>query len=362
MVECKHQLYRFFVVSLILVILFFFLSLINNSFYFVLAQNNKSDENSSKIEKESSNETTSPKSEISSQVSPSTTPLLPANAAQSQELKNEKELTREQTAKDQNKIGKLYEDSDQLKEAEAAYKEGLKSQSAETRKDALDGLDRVIKKKKEDASRNDYLWKPLKTGVLDIIWNPLKTFLTTAIPFILTFGTLGLLFWWAWKWADKKGIEKGKNKLGIEQFADATERKIGGNFEKAFEAMLGKMHNHYRPRNLIRGNATLPIFVRSQETKLTEIAEAVIPQGWGKVFSWIMNKTLKSEFLIQGSVQEDGTSFGVLVILSRNGRILQSWSKQIPIGGATSSVDSQKDLAFEVLSYLKEELEYEHEC
>jgi hypothetical protein len=279
------------------------------------------------------------------------------NSSESTELKNisqtnnqgeqqrkEEQKKKEAAAQDQLQLGKTYEEADQFKEAEAAYIKALESE--QTRAEALEGIKRILQKRESFFQK--YFWSPLKTSS--------TTFLPAILPVLLLIGVYFLLK----NPADKFGKWRGQNKLMIGKFTDTTERKFGENIVEIFTATRMLMTEHYKPRALITKGIKMPYLLKSQTSRLVEIVESFAPKGWGKMISWLTEKLMQAEFTVRGTIQSSETHLDVFVILSRREEILRTWSRQMSISGAPVLLDEQKDLAYEVLMYLKEYFENEH--
>jgi hypothetical protein len=239
-------------------------------------------------------------------------------------------------------LGRMYEDNDQLNEAEAAYTKALESEAAPVRQRALDSLRRVVEE------NNSYQRKYI-TSLFGSTVERGTTIFFTALPAVL----LVLLVWWL---AERHGKTAGRNKVAIIAFTDSTQNKLGVNFTKVFEVVIGVMHLHYRARGPLRGMANLPVLARSQQAEIAELVESAAPGWLGKALAWATRKANQPEYSIYGSVQSDGATLTVIVILTRAGDTLGTWSENtaLPTGGGPSLLEVEEALAYKVLIFLKE--------
>jgi hypothetical protein len=239
-------------------------------------------------------------------------------------------------------LGRMYEDNDQLKEAEAAYTKALESESAPVRQRALDSLRRVVEDK--NSYRRKFITSPFGSMV-----ERGTTIFFTALPAAL----IVLLVWWL---ADRHGKIVGRNKVAVVAFTDSTQNKLGANFAKVFEVVIGVMHLHYRARGPLRGMANLPVLARSQQAEIVELAESAAPGWFGKMLAWATRRANQPEYSINGSIQSDGASLTIIVILTRAGDTLGTWRENtaLPTGGGPSLLDIEEALAYKVLIFLKE--------
>jgi hypothetical protein len=238
-------------------------------------------------------------------------------------------------------LGEMYEDNYQLSEAEAAYTKALDSESAPIRQKAFESLRRVVGK------RNSFKQRYFTSPVASLMERG-AAFVFTALPAALII----LVVWWL---AGKYGKKTGKGKVEIVPFTDSTKEKLGENFTKIFEFVLGIMHLHYKARGPIRGLANLPVLARSQQADIAEFVESAAPAGIGKALAWATKRLHQPEYSVYGSVQTDGAALTVLVILERTGETLGSWSEStaMPTGGGPSLLEVEEGLAYEVLIFLK---------
>lgn len=241
-------------------------------------------------------------------------------------------------------LGKIYEDNAEFANAEAAYTKALDSNSPPVRQKASESLERVVSKKNSLTRR--YLLSPLA-----LLADRVVTLLYIGLPASLVI----FLVWWG---AGKYGKRSGKGKVEIVPFTDSTKDKLGANFTKVFEFVIGIMHLHYRARGPMTGMSNLPVIARSQYAEIAELVESSAPGGFGKALAWATKRIHQPEYSIYGAVQVDGATLTVLVILERVGKTIASWSEStaMPTGAGASLLEVEESLAFRVLILLKERM------
>ena len=238
-------------------------------------------------------------------------------------------------------LGQMYEDNGQLSEAEAAYTKALESESTPVRNRAFESLHRVVTKNNSYTRKyvTSPFWAAVERG---------STIFITALAVMVLVAVAGWII-------RKYGKRVGKSKVEIVAFTDSTKDKLGTNFVRVFEFVLGIMHLHYRGRGAIRGLLTLPVLARSQQVAIAEFVESATPAGFGKAIAWATKGLHQPEYSVYGSVQTDGETLTVIVILERQGMTLSSWRETtaMPTGAGPNLLEVEEALAYKVLTFLK---------
>ncbi|MDQ3803252.1 MAG: hypothetical protein M3416_05295 [Acidobacteriota bacterium] len=231
------------------------------------------------------------------------------------------------------RAGMLYEETGRLKEAEAAYAKALDAATPSTREAAFVALRRVTEKSLSPL--NEYLLTPLgrplgRRG----IW--MARVFTAIILATLLVVLLGLYV-----------RRRGRNRLGIEPFADLTKDKAGGLFVELLKVEMEK-------------STALPLIVdgRSQFVNVVEMQAAselgelveLLPGSYGKIAGVVTRRVDKPEYSIGGLLVQDGESLQAAVSLKREGKVLRLWEVVL---SPPDLVGKQRVLASTVLSYLR---------
>ncbi len=237
-------------------------------------------------------------------------------------------------------LGRIYENLGRLEDAESAYKKALEDDSPAVRNQALAAIKRVAEKQQPNRWSSRFLWL---TGVT----------VAAACHFLVDSAfVLGvaLLCGWFYKIRVRR---RARGKLAISPFSDSTRDKIGPGLDEVFVHVLDRMRFHFRDRLAIRGQ-TIPILAQSQAGEVAELIKSLY-SGWQvKIFAWFIRNADQPEYSIRGSIQSDGRIFSVFARLERSGRTIKTWNRTFLRGEVA---EKEQDLAYEMLIYLKGEME-----
>lgn len=238
-------------------------------------------------------------------------------------------------------LGKIYERAGRLADAEATYIKALEAESDTTRQVALDSLNRVVHLRKES------LW----ARAIQVIPAPLRTGLSTSLAAIVTL-LLALIAGRGLLWGLRPLARwLGMGRLEVIPFADSTERKLASNFQGILSNMHAQMRIHYGRRGVMPGpvGVVLPVVVGGETVELTELVSGVADSATRAV-TGLLRGLSRPEYSILGSIQGDGARINIVMSLEHMGRPLRTWDE---VFVPDALFDTQKDLAYDVLLFLK---------
>jgi hypothetical protein len=242
-------------------------------------------------------------------------------------------------------LGDVFEKQDRLVDAEKAYAKALETATGPEREDARRRLEKLLVK--EHGIRSKYFdpwFEKFGTSFSEILFGALG-----AIPaLLLLWGLKGILKF--------VGGFRGRKKLQIGEFVDATDKSAGLALAELIRYVIEEVKEYYKPRDRFLHGAfgSLVIVESPGSEELVELAAEVVPGGWSKLLGFITKGLFRPEYVVTGMIQEAGFSYSMVIKLLRNGATIQTWQADAP---ARELSRLQNDLALGVALYLKEVVE-----
>lgn len=281
-------------------------------------------------------------------------PKLTEGSAQPQKMQNEKSPekgdgtaapTGPTAAGREIEIGCIFEQQDRLDDAEKAYAKALETATGTERDDARTRLEKLLAKKRGFKAKYVEPWlEKLRASFSQVL-----------------FGVLGAILALFFLWVLKRVLQplgkvRGKGKLQIGDFVDATESHAGLALAEVMKNAVEEAKAYFKPRDPFLRSAfgSLVVLQSPGSPELVDLVAEVVPGGWSKLLTFIAKSLSMPEYVITGTVQKAGSQFSFLIKLIRRGATIQTWQIAVPAGQVSSSQD---DLALDVAMHLKEVVE-----
>jgi hypothetical protein len=236
----------------------------------------------------------------------------------------------------------LYEDLRNWEAARLAYVKALEVASPNERAAAEADLRRVLEK---DAS----FWD----GYLNPFWSRLydrgESWLLTLIAGL----TAVAIVWVVLRVGGRIGKSRGKNKLFIGDFVDATTINASAVFTEVLKNAFERVQEYYRPRDRFRlGAWSAMTLVESPEPgALAELMSAIVSAESGKVWSLVRKSFFKPAYRVRGTFQCVQRRYRLWLRLQGPGGIVEAWDREFP---ASQYGTGQEQLAYEIAMFVKE--------
>lgn len=243
------------------------------------------------------------------------------------------------------RVGHLYEDQKNWAAAEAAYAKALEVASSQDRAAAERDLQRVLAKK-------ETLWDGYVAPFASRLYDQIESWFTTLVT---TVPVLALV-WVVLLFARKVGARRGKNKLLIGTFVDATRVDAGIVFAEILKNAIERVQEYYRPRDRFRfGAGSSMTLVESPEPgPLVELISEIVSAETGKVWAVIRKSYFRPQYRIAGTFQRIHGQYRVWLRLADSREIVGTWDRGY---GAGQYGGGQEQLAFEVAMFVKDQVQ-----
>lgn len=235
-------------------------------------------------------------------------------------------------------LGRTYEDQGRFKEAEAAYLKAAENDWPPTRQRALASLNRVV------ASQESFYEK--------YVASPFGAEVTTVVTVLLVVAPILLLYLpvrWYGKWA-------GRYQLKIGPIITSPKGETGAAFEQVAKTVHGGMRTHYGDLPpLFPPGTRLPMLAGSLCEEVATLVESSLPSITGKLMAWLIRRTSRPKYSIEGVVHSNSTQNNSALTLSlmREGKPLQSWDEEAAMN---EHIGRHRRVAFEALRRLVMEM------
>jgi hypothetical protein len=246
------------------------------------------------------------------------------------------------------RLGHLYEARHEWDAAQAAYAKALEAAGAHERAAAEADLQRVLEKK-------DTLWDghiaPFARHVADSAETALTAAVSTAV-----IGVVLVLLWVAVRLIGSRiGTYRGRNKLLIGDFVNATRVDAGNVFADVMRNAIERVQEYYRPRDRFRFGAvsSMILVVSPEPAPMAELISAVVSAESGKVWTIVWRSFFKPQYRIDGTFQCVQRRYHVWLRLRDPGGIVATWDRQYD---ARDFGGGQEQLAFEIAMFLKDQV------
>jgi hypothetical protein len=242
-------------------------------------------------------------------------------------------------------LGETYEKQGRLADAEKAYTKALETATGADQQNARRHLQELFDK--EDRVRTKYLAPSVEEATLGV-WKSI----------VGTVETLLLLaaLWLVAKVVRRLGERRGKNKVQIADFIDATGEGGGAAFAEQMRNAIEQVQEYYRARDRFRLGSFSALLVVSSPgpDDMVELAGELVSSPLGKFIAFFSSGFFRPRYKITGIVQKAGFHYSCRVKLFRRKEMFGSWERKFP---ADQCTELQEQLVFEVAMHLKEEVD-----
>jgi hypothetical protein len=242
-------------------------------------------------------------------------------------------------------LGEIYEQQDRLTDAEKAYAKALETATGTDRQSAQAHLKTVFEKEK--LLRIKYLGPSLEEASLTV-W---KT-IVSGLEWLL----LVLVIWLTTKAIRRIGEHRGRNKVQVADFIDATGESGAAAFAEQMRNALAQVQEYFRARDPLRLSSFSSLLMVSspRPEDMVELASGIVSSPLGKLITFFTTGLFRPHYKITGMVQKTGFQYSCWVKLYHKELLFGSWERQF---ASKQCTELQEQLAFEVAMYLKEEVD-----
>jgi hypothetical protein len=239
-------------------------------------------------------------------------------------------------------LGEMFERQNRLTDAEKAYAKALETATGTDRDNAKKHLENVFRKEK---SFQEKYMTPSVEKANSGFWE----FFFKLLAAILSL----LVLWFLGKIIKLLGEQRGKNRLQIVDFIDATGEGSATALAEHMKNAIDQMQEYYKPRDRFRFgsfSSLLVVTAPSAEGSI-ELVTEVISSTAGKFVAFFKKGFFRPEYKISGMVQKTGAHYSCWVKLFRRDDTLCSWEKKFRW---SECPELQEQLVFEVALKLRE--------